>query len=181
MHTYQHIIDHKSPTDHYRHISQLLTSMRRRALKGVTCRRVLESDRYRSRRRSLSDSALRSGWRHQRRPSLARVLPRQTNLKLPRPRLRPCPRPAAYRQGTGLPMRMRARRCPSWVCCLPPFSKRLFQTRRGCSSKRRWCLRPILPARLTNRRQTLRSQFRMQPRLRRPYLPSRLGRRSSVG
>src|ERR1700682_2497437 len=31
MHTYQGITDHKSPTDHYRHISQLLTSMRRPA------------------------------------------------------------------------------------------------------------------------------------------------------
>lgn len=84
--------------------------------KGVTCRRVLESHRYRWRRLPLSDFALRSGSRHQRRPSLAQVRPRQPNLLLLRPRLRPCPgRPAACRQGTGLPMRMSARRYPGWV------------------------------------------------------------------
>ena len=108
-----------------------------RPWKGVTCRRVLESHRYRWRRRPLSDSALQSVSRHQRSQSPAQVLPPLPNpLRLRRP-LRPCPRrPAAYRQGTDLPTRMNARRYPGWVSCRWPSSTRYLHALRGCNSKR---------------------------------------------
>ena len=56
MHTHSWITDHKSPAGHYRHIDQLMTSMRRPAMrKGVTCRRSLEPSRCLWRRRRLPD------------------------------------------------------------------------------------------------------------------------------
>jgi hypothetical protein len=138
MHTHLCITDHRSLTDHYRHISQPPTSMRRPALEGVTCRGVLESHRSRWRRRLLSHSALRSAPHHQRPPTPAQVLPLQSNPLRPRipRRLRTCPRrPTADQSASGLGMRMRTRRYPDWVNCRGPSSTRLLHAPRGWNSK----------------------------------------------
>jgi hypothetical protein len=162
--------------------AKLLTSMRRPPRKGVTCRRVVESHRYRWRRRPRSDSALRSASRRRPPPSRAPALPRQPNLPLTRPPLHPCPRRlAACPQDTGPPMPMNARRYPSWVSCREPSStpSGFLHVPPGCKSKQRWCLLPLLPPRVTNRPPTLFSRLRLQPHLRRRH--RRLERHSSAG
>jgi hypothetical protein len=186
LHTHQTITDHKRPTDHYRHISQLLTSNATSCpWKGVSCRGVLESHRYPWRRPPLSGFALRSSWRHQQPPSLAPALPPQPNLprlRTPGPKHRTCPRrPIAGRLGNDLPTRTSALHSPGSVSSRRGSSTRFLHAPRKSSSKRRSRLRPLLPAPRTNSLQPLRSQFRMPRRLRRPRHPRRPGPRSSAG
>ena len=126
MHTYQTITDHKRPTDHYRHISQLLTSMRRRALERcdmsprpriasmsvasavaiglcVADRRRATSDRralHRCGRRGPTSCRSR---RRGRDSGLALVVQSPTD------------------RATACATRMSARRYPSWVSCPKAF------------------------------------------------------------
>jgi hypothetical protein len=160
--------------------------MRRPPRKGVTCRRVLESHRYRWRRRPLSASALRSASRRQPPPSRAPALPRQPNLPLTRPLLHPCPRRlAACPLDTGHPMPMNARHYPGWVSCHGPCSTHsgFLHALRGCNSKQPRCQLPFLPTPVTNRPPTLFSRLRLRLRLQRHLRRRRrrLERHSSAG
>ena len=182
MHTYQYITDHKSPTDHYRHISQPLTSMLVYATscprKGVTCRRVCDSHRYRWRQPLLSDYAWPSALRHRRPPSRAQARPRRPNPMLPPTQ----PLPAAGGLPTGhrppnanvrapLP---RLGQIPSAI--LKALTPHICP---GTAASGRRARRPLLPPRPTSSPRPRRSQFRKRPRRRRR--PTRLEHRSSVG
>ena len=80
-------------------------------LKGVTCRRVLESHRYRWRRRPSSDSCVATASRHRLAPSHARAPPRKPNPPAPNASRLPS---AARRQGPPIGHRPRKaqRRAP---------------------------------------------------------------------
>jgi hypothetical protein len=87
--------------------------------KGVTCRRFLESCRYRWRRRPLSDSSLRWASRHRCPPRLV-ARPKRTSTPLPQPQRRhrrsPHPRRLPGRRlGAGHAVRMSMRRYPGWA------------------------------------------------------------------
>ena len=149
-------------------------------LKGVSCRRVCESPRYRWHRRSLSDCASPSASRHPQPPSLAKAVPPQHNLLPPRPRLPTYPRrPTADRPGKGRPARTRAHRSRSSVRSHRLSLTHFVHAPRKSSSKPPWRLPPHPPTLPPNNPRPLRNPPRH--RRRRRHHPRRPGHRSSAG
>ena len=138
LNTFQYITDHTSPTDHYRHISPLRNVMRRPAPgEGVTCRRVLESHRYRW-LRPLALGLVVAGVAP---PAAAEPCTGAAAEAQPPAAPNASATPAmpgstARRSGTGRRKANDSAPLPTWAGCRGRSSTRSCHSRSACSSRR---------------------------------------------